>query len=78
MTENTLFCTIIETIQKETSMNQPGTIRLFLGLILVFGAVGGMDDPDLADYFGEQMIVAVLGLGLMMWAVRAINRKHFG
>lgn len=59
-------------------MNQPGTIRLILGLILVFGAVGGMDDPTLADHFGEQMLLAVVGLALMLWASRAINQKHFG
>jgi len=65
-------------MQKETSMNQPGTIRLFLGMILVFGAVGGMDDPTLVDHFDEQMMLAVAGLALMFWASCAINRGHSG
>lgn len=55
-------------------MNQPGTIRLILGMILVFGAVGGMDDPALVDHFAEQMLLAILGLTLMFWASKAINK----
>jgi hypothetical protein len=59
-------------------MRQPGTIRFLLGLILVFGAVGGMDDPTLADHFTEQMLLVIVGIGLMFWAGRSINRKHSG
>lgn len=50
-----------------------GSIRLFVGFMLVFGAVGGMDNPDQAQYLTEQLIAAVIGLGLMFWGVRAIN-----
>ena len=35
------------------------------GFLLVFGAVGGMDDPDQADYFIEQLAAAVTGLFFM-------------
>lgn len=35
---------------------------LFGGFLLVFGAVGGMDNPDQAEYFVEQMVMAVVGL----------------
>ena len=50
-----------------------GSIRLFVGFLLVFGAVGGMDNPDQAAYFVEQIVAAVVGLSLMFWGVRAIN-----
>lgn len=35
------------------------------GFLLTFGAVGGMDNPDQAEYFLEQLILAFTGLGLM-------------
>ena len=41
-----------------------GWMALF-GFLLVFGAVGGMDNPDQAEYFLEQLATAVVGLGLM-------------
>jgi heme O synthase-like polyprenyltransferase len=52
-----------------------GTIRLLVGFLMMFGAVGGMEDATKADYFLEQTIIAVLGLALMAWAVRDINRQ---
>jgi cell division protein FtsW (lipid II flippase) len=52
-----------------------GTIRLVVGFILVFGAVGGMENPDQADYLIEQALIAVAGLALMLWATRDINRR---
>jgi hypothetical protein len=52
-----------------------GTIRLVVGFILVFGAVGGMENPDQADYLVEQALIAVAGLALMLWATRDINRR---
>lgn len=53
-----------------------GSIRLFLGFLLVFGAVGGMDNPDQAQFFVEQAIAAVVGLGLMVWGVNAMNKEN--
>jgi heme O synthase-like polyprenyltransferase len=52
-----------------------GTIRLVVGFLLVFGAVGGMENPDQADYLIEQALIAVAGLALMLWATRDINRR---
>jgi 4-hydroxybenzoate polyprenyltransferase len=52
-----------------------GTIRLLVGFLMMLGAVGGMEDITKADYFLEQTIIAVLGLMLMAWAVRDINRQ---
>lgn len=43
-----------------------GGIFLVGGLLLVFGAVGGMDNPDQIDYFWQQIATAVIGL-LWMW-----------
>ena len=40
-----------------------GWMTLF-GFLLVFGAVGGMDNPDQAEYFVEQLLLAIVGLGL--------------
>lgn len=39
---------------------------LFGGFLLVFGAVGGMDNPDQSQYLVVQIFMAVLGL-FWMW-----------
>lgn len=56
-------------------MAQRGAIRLVTGLLLVMGAVGGMENPDQAQFFLEQSLIALAGLALMFWAVRDINRN---
>lgn len=53
-------------------MQHTGLIRIVVGLILVLGAVGGMDNPDQAHYWLEQTAIAVVGLALMWWAVISI------
>lgn len=50
-----------------------GSIRLLMGFLMLFGAVGGMDNPDQAEFFLAQLAIAVVGLALMAWAVRDIN-----
>lgn len=52
-----------------------GSIRLLMGFLMLFGAVGGMDNPDQAEFFLAQLAIAVVGLALMAWAVRDINRQ---
>jgi hypothetical protein len=52
-----------------------GTIRLVVGFLLMFGAVGGMDDPANADYLVHQIIAALTGAALAFWAIRDINRN---
>jgi hypothetical protein len=48
-------------------------IRFILGLLLVFGAVGGMDaDPDGVN-FAAQMALAMLGLLLMYFGTRKLK-----
>jgi hypothetical protein len=55
-------------------MAQRGTIRLVTGLLLVLGAVGGMEQQPEASLL-LQTAIAVVGLALMLWAVRDINRN---
>jgi hypothetical protein len=50
-----------------------GAIRLVLGFLLMFGAVGGMEHQP--DYLLAQILVALSGAALMLWAVRDINRQ---
>jgi hypothetical protein len=56
-------------------MQQPGMIRLCLGFLLLFGAVGGMENPDQADYFVAQIFTALAGLTIMWSGTRAIDRN---
>ncbi len=51
-------------------------IMIMMGFLLAFGAVGGMEDPTKADYFLEQLIVAVLGLGLAGCGTLALKNSH--
>jgi hypothetical protein len=47
------------------------------GLLLVFGSVGGMEDPAKVDYFWEQCLVALLGLGLMACGVLGLQNSDY-
>jgi Co/Zn/Cd efflux system component len=35
---------------------------IFGGILMMFGAVGGMEDPSKADYFFQQIVIAVVGV----------------
>ena len=48
---------------------------IFGGFLLVFGAVGGMDNPDQAEYFVEQLAMAVVGLFWMWVGVRMLPKN---
>jgi hypothetical protein len=50
-----------------------GLIRITLGFLCVLGALGGMDQQPGAGLLA-QTAVAVVGLVLMLWAARDINR----
>jgi hypothetical protein len=50
-----------------------GLIRIVVGLLLVMGAVGGMDQQPDAGLLAQTGI-AVVGLALMLWAAVDINR----
>ncbi len=49
----------------------------FFGLLLTFGAVGGMEDPAKMDYFVEQILTAVVGLGLMWAGTLGMKNSHY-
>lgn len=50
-----------------------GGVFLIGGMLLAFGAVGGMENPDQVDYFWAQAATAALGC-LWMWVgVRLIR-----
>ena len=57
-------------IEKGVAMK--GSIRLFVGLLIVFGAVGGMDNPENPVMVG--LALAVVGLGLMYSGAKAMER----
>jgi hypothetical protein len=46
-------------------------IKFIVGLLLVYGAVGGMEHQPL--YFLEQLGIAVMGLILMWWGTRDLS-----
>jgi hypothetical protein len=56
-------------------MKNTGLIRITVGFLMMFGAVGGMEDPAKVDYFLAQCLIALAGAGLCYWAVRDINRN---
>jgi hypothetical protein len=55
-------------------MSQKGGIRLVTGLLLVLGAVGGMEHQPEASLLAQSLI-ALVGLGLMFWGTVAVNRE---
>lgn len=48
-------------------------VVFFLGLLITFGAVGGMEQPEQADYLLEQILVALVGLAMMWFATPALK-----
>ena len=50
-----------------------GLIRITLGFLCALGAVGGMDQQPGAPLLAQSLI-ALAGLGLMLWAAVDINR----
>lgn len=57
-------------IEKGVAMK--GTIRLVIGFLLVFGAVGGLDNPE--NPVSAGLALAVVGLGLMYSGTKAMER----
>jgi hypothetical protein len=49
----------------------------FFGLLLTFGAVGGMEDPAKMDYFVEQLAVALVGLLLMFVGTLGLQNSEY-
>lgn len=59
-------------MKSEKGVAMKGSIRFFVGLLIVFGAVGGMDNPENPVMAG--IALAVVGLGLMYSGVKAMER----
>jgi|LauGreDrversion4_2_1035121.scaffolds.fasta_scaffold28939_9 hypothetical protein len=54
---------------------QTGLIRIVVGLILVLGAVGGIENSITDQDLGLGLLIALAGIGLMAWASVDINRQ---
>jgi hypothetical protein len=50
-----------------------GSIRAFLGFLIVFGCVGGMDNATDAQIYTVLLPSAIVGLALMYWGVSALR-----
>jgi len=50
---------------------------IFLGFLLTFGAVGGMEDPSKIDYFWQQLLVAVIGLAIAYCGTLGLNNSQY-
>jgi len=53
-----------------------GSIRLVLGLLLVFGGVGGIDANEEVILPLDSLLVCFVGLGLMAWGAQAMNKEE--
>ncbi len=52
-------------------------MMLAFGFLLMFGAVGGMEDPAKADYFLEQCLVALIGMGLAFCGTLGLQNSEY-
>lgn len=52
-----------------------GSIRAFIGFLVVFCSVGGMDNASDRDLFLVLLPVALLGLGIMYSGVSAMSMR---
>jgi hypothetical protein len=49
---------------------------IFGGVLLMFGAVGGMEDPAKADYFLEQLVIALVGVFFAFVGTRLLPQEQ--
>lgn len=52
-----------------------GTIRILLGLVLVLGGVGGIENNNEVALPLDSLGIAVLGLFLLAWGAYATNQQ---
>ena len=52
-------------------------VMIMFGFLLAFGAVGGMENPALADYLPEQLLTALVGLGLMYCGTLGVRNGDY-
>jgi hypothetical protein len=59
-------------MKSEKGVAMKGSIRLVVGFLIVFGAVGGLDNPENPLFAG--LALATVGLGLMYSGAKAMER----
>jgi peptidoglycan/LPS O-acetylase OafA/YrhL len=52
-------------------------LMTLFGFLLMFGAVGGMEDPSKEAYFLEQCLVALVGIGLAFCGTLGLNNSQY-
>ena len=57
--------------------SKTAAVMALFGLLLTFGAVGGMEDPAKMDYFVEQLLAALVGLLFMWVGVLGLQNSEF-
>jgi hypothetical protein len=57
----------------EKRKNMKGSIRLIVGLLITFGAAGGIET---SDNLLASVILAITGLGIMYSGVQAMNKPR--
>ena len=57
-------------------MTKLAAVFIFGGFLLTFGAVGGMDNPEQAQYFTEQLIMAAVGIFWMFVGVKMLPKDE--
>lgn len=70
-----MLCAIINTYTKQQGADMKGTLRTIVGLLVVFGSVGGMDTAT-----DRQLLillpVALMGLAMMYSGVVDLKRYN--
>lgn len=56
-------------------MSRLSAMFIFAGFLLVMGAVGGMDNPDQAEYFFEQLVAAGMGVFFALLGVLTLPEE---
>ena len=52
-------------------------LMTLFGFLLMFGAVGGMEDPAKEAYFLEQCLVALVGMGLAFCGTLGLRSAEY-
>jgi hypothetical protein len=60
---------------KKESLYMKGSIRACVGLLVVFCAVGGMDNATDSQLYTVLLPIAALGLGIMYSGVSAMSMR---
>ena len=53
-----------------------GTIRILTGMIIVMGAMGGIEH-SVNDHIVPSVAVALIGFAIMIWGVQAHKKQYY-